>query len=111
MAKKQYTEQKIEAILNSFDGLEKASPTPFLYTRLMARMQESDDNIWSRILQFVTKPVFAVGITLVFLMINAYILLNQYSSSVEQPEESTQTIALEYTSLSATMYDNNTETP
>jgi len=111
MSKKQYTEQEMEAILNSFDGVEKASPTPFLYTRLMARMQESDDNIWSRILQFITKPVFAVGITLVFLLINAYILLNQYSSSVEQAEESTQTLALEYTSLTSTIYDNNTETP
>ena len=111
MSKKQYTEQEMEAILNSLDGVEKASPTPFLYTRLMARMQESDDNIWSRILQFITKPVFAVGITLVFLLINAYILLNQYSSSVEQAEESTQTLALEYTSLTSTIYDNNTETP
>jgi len=111
MATKQYTDQEMEAILNSLDGVEKASPNPFLYTRLMARMHASDDNIWSRILQFVTKPVFAVGITLIFLLINAYILLNQYSSSVEQAEESTQTLALEYTSLTATIYDNNIETP
>jgi hypothetical protein len=111
MATKQYTEQEIEAILNSLDGVEKASPKPFLYTRLMAKMQESDDNIWSRILQFITKPAFAVGIALVFLLINAYILLNQYSTSVEQSEESTQTLALEYTSLTATIYDNNIETP
>jgi hypothetical protein len=111
MAKKQYTEQEIEAILNSLDRVEKASPNPFFYTRLMAKMQSSEDNIWSRILQFITKPVFAVGIALVFLLINMYILLNQYSGSVDQAEESTQTLALEYTSLTATIYDNNTETP
>ena len=111
MAHKQYTDHEIEAILNSFDGVEKASPTPFLFTRVMARMHDSDDNIWSRILQFITKPAFALGIALVFLMINMYILLNQYSGTVEQAEESTQTLALEYTSLTSTIYDNNTETP
>jgi hypothetical protein len=111
MAKKQYTEQEIEAILNSFDGAEKASPTPFLYTRIMARMHEADENIWSRILQFITRPVFAVGITLVFLLINAYILLNQYSRSGEQVEDSTQIVALEYNSLTSTIYENNIETP
>ncbi|MGL6268877.1 MAG: hypothetical protein ACRC2O_13185 [Chitinophagaceae bacterium] len=111
MAKKQYTEQEIEAILNSFDGVEKVAPSPFLFTRVMARMQDSDDNIWSRILQFITKPAFALGIALVFLMINLYILLNQNSGSVEQADESTQTLALEYTSLTSTIYDNNTETP
>lgn len=111
MAKKEYTEQELEAILNSFDGVEKAIPRPFLYTRLMAKMQESDDSIWSRILQFITRPVFAVGITLIFLLINAYILLNQFSRSGEQVEDSTQIVAMEYNSLTATIYDNNNETP
>ena len=111
MAKKEYTEQELEAILNSFDGVEKASPGPFLYTRLMAKMQESDDSIWSRILQFITRPVFAVGITLIFLLINAYILLNQFSRSEQQVEDSTQIVAMEYNSLTATIYDNNNETP
>jgi hypothetical protein len=111
MAKKEYTEQELEAILNSLNGLEKASPTPFLYTRLMSRMKAEDDNIWSRILQFITRPVFALGIVLVFLLINIYILLNQFSGTVEQTEDSTQIVALEYNSLTATIYDNNIETP
>jgi hypothetical protein len=111
MAKKEYTEQELEAILNSLNGLEKASPNPFLYTRLMSRMKAEDDNIWSRILQFITRPVFALGIVLVFLLINIYILLNQFSGTVEQTEDSTQIVALEYNSLTATIYDNNIETP
>ncbi len=111
MAKKEYTEQELEAILNSFDGIEKANPAPFLYTRLMARMKAEDDNVWSRIFQFITRPVFAVGIALVFLLINIYILLNQFSGSGEQTEDSTQIVALEYNSLTSTIYDNNAETP
>ena len=62
MANKNFSDQELEAILNSLDGIQKATPQPFLYTRLMARMQRADDNAWSRALQFVSKPAFALGI-------------------------------------------------
>lgn len=111
MANKNFSEQELETILNSLDGIQKASPQPFLYTRLMARMQRADDNAWSRALQLVSKPAFALGLIIVFLMINGYILLNQFSNSPEPAIESTQALALEYTSLTSPFYDNNEETP
>jgi hypothetical protein len=111
MANQNFSEQELENILNSLDGIQKASPQPFLYTRLVARMQKVDDNAWSRALQFVSKPAFALGMALFFLLINGYILLNQYSEAAEPLEETTQALALEYTSLTSPFYDNNEENP
>jgi hypothetical protein len=111
MANKNFSDQELEKILNSLDGIQKAAPQPFLYTRLVARMQQVDDNPWSRVLQFVSKPAFAMGMALLFLMINGYILFNQYSEQSEPAEETTQALALEYTSLTSPFYDNNEENP
>jgi hypothetical protein len=111
MANKNFSEQELESILNSLDGIQKAAPQPFLYTRLMARMQRADDNAWGRVLQIVSKPAFSLGLIFVFLMINGYILFNQFNDSAEPAEESTQALALEYTSLTSPFYDNNEETP
>lgn len=111
MANKNFSEQEIERILNSLDDLQKATPQPFLYTRLVARMQKVDDNAWSRALQFVSKPAFALGMALLFLMINGYILLNQFTKASEPAEETTQALALEYASLTSPFYDNNEENP
>ena len=50
--------KKIEEAMQSIDGIEKASPRPFLFTRLEARMQ-NERNIWSKISSFVARPVIA----------------------------------------------------
>jgi hypothetical protein len=111
MANKNFSDQEIEAILNSLEGIQKATPQPFLYTRLMARMQWADNSVWSRVLQFVSKPAYALGLIVVFLLINGYILFNQFNTTTEPAEESTQALAMEYTSLTSPFYDNNEETP
>ena len=112
MAKREFTDAELDAILNSLDGLEKASPRPYFYTRLMSKMHSTDENNqWSRAMQFISKPVFALGMTLIFLLINGYILFNQYKQAPEPLEESTQTLALEYNSLNTSFYENNADNP
>ena len=111
MAKKNFSDQELEVILNSLDGVQKASPEPFFYTRLMSRMQSTEDNGWVRVLKFVSRPAFALGTAVVFLLINGYILFSQYNSTTEPADESTQALAVEYTSLTTSFYDNNEENP
>lgn len=112
MAKRNFTDEELDAILNSLDGLEKAAPRPYFYTRLMSRMQVADENnSWSRAMQFISKPAIALGMTLIFLLINAYIIFNQFKQAPEPLEESTQTLALEYNSLNTSFYENNADNP
>lgn len=111
MAKRNYTDAELEAILNSLEGIQKAVPEPFFYTRLKAKMMRTEDSVWSRVLQFVSKPAFAVAAVFVFLLINGYILFNQFKETSVSTPESAQTLALEYTSLSSSFYENIDENP
>jgi hypothetical protein len=111
MPKRKFSDHELDAILSSLDGIKKATPEAFLFTRIMARIQRSDDNAWARVLKFVSKPAFALVIAIIFLFINGYILVGQFRNTVEPAEESTQSMAMEYTSLSTPYYDVNEEIP
>jgi hypothetical protein len=111
MAKRNYTDEELEAILNSLEGIQKAVPEPFLYTRLKARMMRTEDNVWSKMLQFVSKPAFALAAVFVFFLINGYILFNQFKEATVPAPESAQTLAMEYASLTSTFYENIDENP
>ena len=111
MPNRKFSDHELDAILNSLDGVQKASPEPFLFTRIMARIQSSDDNSWARVLKFVSKPAFALAIAIIFLFINGYILVSQFRNTVAPKEESTQAMAMEYTGLTTPYYDVNEEIP
>ena len=64
-------EQLIEATINSVDGAERATPAPFLLTRINARMlaaKEESNSIWERASSFLSRPGFALA-TLAFIIV------------------------------------------
>lgn len=69
-------ENKIENILNSLDGISRAKARPFMYTRVMARMQNEEKNIWSQIGNFIARPVIALSCLLIILGTNIYFVMN-----------------------------------
>ena len=111
MAKRNYTDADMGEILNSLEGIQKAFPEPFLFTRIQGRMMQTEDSSWSKVLQFVSKPAFALATVILFLIINGYILLNHYKESDIPKTDSAQTLALEYASLTSPLYDNIDENP
>ena len=70
-------EQKAAEALNSLDGIQRAAANPFLYTRIMARL-EYQQNSWSKVVNFIGRPAIAISATIIFISINvAAILQNQ----------------------------------
>ncbi len=57
MKKENATQQLIEETLQSLDGISKAEPAPFFYTRLQPKLDNrvSNTNHWS----WISKPVFS----------------------------------------------------
>lgn len=72
--------QKIEEIMRSFDAMKKASPRPFFFTRLEARMQ-NQKSIWDEISSFVAKPMVAFACICLVLIINAVVIFSSSKSS------------------------------
>jgi hypothetical protein len=69
--------QKVEAILNSLDGIERAAPQPFFYTRLMARMEQVNESPWNKWMQLLSKPSVAVAILSLFVLLNGMMLFSR----------------------------------
>ena len=93
---KQSKQERIEQILNAWDGAKKAEAPSFFFTRLKARMEkESAQPVKSWLL----KPVFVVATLIVVIIINAFIYLQLNNNSTitsSDDESSIQSIAAEY---------------
>ncbi len=100
--------QKIEETMRSFDGIEKASPRPFFFTRLEARM-ENQKSIWEEISSFVAKPMIAISCICLVVMINAAVLFSSSNSSDSTNSVSQQNNELatadEYNLVSSNFYE------
>ncbi len=77
--KKLYTEE-IDQIIQSFDGIEKATPSPFFYNNLMHKMQQKEmQKQPSFIFQF--KPLLVITSLSLLVFINAFMLVKQTNYS------------------------------
>jgi uncharacterized membrane protein YdfJ with MMPL/SSD domain len=107
----QHLNKKIDEAMRSLDGLEKASPRPFFFTRLESRMQREKSG-WEAISSFVAKPVVAFACICLIIMINAAVILSSANSkNVTDQQNSEQATADEYNSLSAPLYEFVNSTP
>jgi hypothetical protein len=97
-----------EEILNSLDGIAKAEPRPFLFTRIQAKMMQEEKLPELAVLRFITRPAFVLSLALLFISINAYIAMNGVENG--NGEETSQPIAAEYVQPDALPYEIN-ETP
>lgn len=71
MRDKENIERKVAAALNSLDGIQKAGPGPFFYTRVQARLQKQRSNEWERVVSFITRPSVALGGLCIIILLNA----------------------------------------
>lgn len=81
---KKHIENEVSKTMASLDSIEKASPKPFLYTRIMARM-EKERNTASKV--FELKQVYQrVGITaLVILLVFNIITATLFFGVTSEP--------------------------
>ena len=87
--------------LESVQPIQEAETDPFFYTRLKARMEnEVAGSGW----RLPLKPAWILSLLLVFLFINAFVLVNQFK---QKTETSTQNNSLQNF---ASGYDLNVST-
>jgi hypothetical protein len=74
-------EKRIDETLNSLDGIQRAEPQPFFYTRLIGRLQGEQKNVWEKMGSFLSRPVVVIAGLVIILVMNAFILLQQAPGS------------------------------
>ncbi len=66
---------RIDTTMQSIDGIEKASPKPFLLTRINAALADSaSDTVWAKIAYYFKKPGVAAFVILVLILINIFVI-------------------------------------
>lgn len=107
----QDSNRKIEKVMQSLDGIRKASPRPFFFTRLEARMQKQK-NGWEKLSLFLSKPVIAIACICLIIMINAAVILSSSNLNSANDQQSNElATADEYNSVSAPLYEFVNSTP
>ena len=74
-------ELQIEEALNSIASIQRATPRPYLFTRLNARLNKQAKSIWERAAVFISQPaVMAISLCLI-LTVNISVLIINLSST------------------------------
>lgn len=70
-------EKLVDNTIGSFDAAKRAEPKPFLFTRVMAAInnQSSMQNTWTRCAAFISKPGIAISGLLLIMLVNITIVL------------------------------------
>lgn len=75
-------EKRVEDALNSLDGIQRAEPQPWLFTRVKARLlKEEEKTRWETISSFLSKPAVAIAGLFLILGLNGVLLFNQQPGS------------------------------
>ena len=103
--------KKIEDTLHSIDGIEKASPSPFFFTRLEARMNR-EKNTWEKIASFVARPVVALASICLVIMINAAVVFSSSDAKDATAFQNNEiTTVDEYSQVSVIFYEYENTKP
>ena len=97
MTRKQQIEKEVETALGSLDHVTPASPAPFFYTRLMARMVREEESFWGKISRTITRPAVAGLSVAVIILINIFVILHHVPKSTSYgPDQAEIAVADEY---------------
>lgn len=92
--KKNDLDKMLEATLNSMEAAERATPAPYLLTRINARMQNGrNSSAWQKISAVLARPAIAFSFFVFILMMNVWIISssvgnNNASSSMQNLQPS-----------------------
>lgn len=71
---------KIETILNSLDGVRRASPGYYFFTQVQERLNRTR-SFAEGIIRFISRPAVAAAAVLIILLINGYAVFNSVHKS------------------------------
>lgn len=80
--------KKAEKALESLEGIQRAEPQPYFYTRLTGRLRRNEKTIWETLGSFLAKPVVVVSCLCFVFVFNAFILFRQDSDTITSPASS-----------------------
>lgn len=101
----------VEQVLGSLDGLERAQPQSWFYTRLLGRLQKEERTGWERVSQLLARPVVAMASLCLVLVLNAYLLLQSGQQPANTMAQGEPVVESESLIASSSSFDYENITP
>lgn len=98
-------ERNIENVLNSLDGIERATPGDFFYTRVSARLLDRKPSIWETVSSYIVRPTIVITGLCFIVMINIMAILLKTADTNTATESAEFSLVEEYSMASANYYD------
>lgn len=95
--------------MESLDNIQRAESMPFLFTRVIARMNRNRDSGWEKLASLISKPTIAFASMLLFIAINAIVLFRVSENATTTPQESALMAGNEFELSVTSIYDLNLE--
>lgn len=111
MPGKNEIKKKVEETLNSLEGVQRATLSPFFFTRVQAAIERDNRNTWNMITSLIARPVVVTGGLLLVMLFNAVVLWQHVDTAAPATDQGKQVaLADEYNLATTTVYDyENTE--
>lgn len=112
MNKQEHIDKMTDEALNSVDEANRATPRPYLFTRLSARMERRTESAWENAGRFIARPAVVIAGLCMVIAINALIIVfNNNTTSSNNTVAEQQATPDEFSNTVATLYDieNNNE--
>lgn len=111
MDNKKDIDKLIDEALGSADDLQRATPLPYLLTRVNARLNNTRETVWEKAMRLIGKPAFAVPALAGLLLINATVIIfNRAEPFASVSEQLSQAPPDDFSFSGTTIYDiENTE--
>ena len=97
--------EAIEAALNSIDGLQRATPSPYLLTRINQKLAQQPTTVWEKLIFFIGKPAVAFPGLALILVLNVLAIVNENNGRTGVADQTTSNPGDEYSFTIATIYD------
>ena len=106
MKNKQQIQQEVDKTLDSLDSIKKTTATPYLFSRIKARLEREEKSFWSRSIAFISRPAVAITAIVIAITINAAVFFESRSGTVQTAQDGEQLFASEYNLTDSTIYDS-----
>jgi uncharacterized membrane protein YdfJ with MMPL/SSD domain len=101
--------QRVNAVLNSMDGAQRATANPYLYTRIQAALHRQPDTYWERLGRLMARPSIAIAGIVVVIALNLAVVIS-HTNKADALEEMTLNTDDFYESV-AIVYDIDNNEP
>src|SRR5688572_723619 len=80
-------QRKVEEAMESLAEIKRASPDPFFFTRLQARISREDSSIWERMTRLVSRPAIAFMTVSLVLILDVAVAVNENSAPLSTQQD------------------------